>query len=118
MNRLELVIKAKAENQKQILQVLKHMIGPTQASRYCIDCRITHDEEDSDVFVYTERWVSSEAINKHICSNDFRQVLMALELCETEPVVRLDDVVSSEGIQAIEAIREDLGKEKNYGETI
>ena len=105
MEQIEIVIRAGPAVNAKVRQLLTRLTGPTQAARHCVECRVSHDEEDPELWIYSERWTSRDALHAHIRSEEFKQILVAIDMSSCEPIIRLDEVVSSDGIQAIAAIR-------------
>lgn len=110
MDRIEIVIKAAPAVNAKVRQLLLRLMGPTQATRHCVECRVAHDEEDPDTWIYSERWTSRDALYAHIRSEAFKQTLVAIDMSSTEPIIHVDEIVCSDGIQAIAAIRKGLAE--------
>jgi quinol monooxygenase YgiN len=60
---------------------------------------------EGNVVILEERWASEEDLERHVRSQDYRQLLLIMELAKTSPEVRFDTVSSSTGFETIEKIR-------------
>ena len=50
-------------------------------------------------------WRSDEELNLHLRSDDYRNLLLVLEMALKEPEIRFDTISSSTGIETIEKAR-------------
>jgi quinol monooxygenase YgiN len=106
MHRLEILLRSGGKARDDIMELLRRQLGPTQAMKNCVECRVARDEEQPELLVYQERWTSREAMEQHVRSEEFRSILVAMDQSDTEPEVRVDDVICTNGIEAIAAIRD------------
>jgi len=55
--------------------------------------------------VLKEVWKSEKDLNLHLRSNEYRNVLLVLEMALKQPEIRFDTISSSTGIETIEKAR-------------
>jgi quinol monooxygenase YgiN len=94
-----------ADKQIDALKILQLLALQVRDEPDCLDCLISRDTENSDVLIYQEYWKSEESLNKHICSREYRNLLLVIEMCLEKPEVRFNTVFCSTGMETIEKIR-------------
>lgn len=52
-----------------------------------------------------EVWKSEEELNLHLRSDEYRNVLLILEMALEQPEIRFDTILSSTGIETVEKAR-------------
>ncbi len=87
------------------LGLLRSAAGPTQAKRGCRACRVEQDATERGVLHYREEWDSEEAFRRHVRSDEFWPVLVAMDLCTEEPQVTIGDLRAHGGLQSLLALR-------------
>ena len=97
--------KVPGKRRKDFLDSAKLITGPTKVQPGCMSCGFFQDLNDPDVVLLVEEWESRESLNHHIKSDTYRIVLSLMELSEQPPEVKLISVSSTEGLEAIEALR-------------
>jgi quinol monooxygenase YgiN len=63
------------------------------------------DLQEKNVLMIEEVWKDEEDLNLHIRSNDYRNLLLVLEMGVKQPEIRFDTISSSTGIETIEKVR-------------
>jgi quinol monooxygenase YgiN len=94
-----------ADKQIDALKILQLIALQVRDEPDCLDCLISRDTENSDVLIYQEYWKSEESLNKHICSREYRNLLLVIEMSLEQPEIRFDTISNSTGIETIEQIR-------------
>jgi quinol monooxygenase YgiN len=87
------------------LRILKSIAERTRAEPGCVICSVHRDVEDTRVVVLEEVWRSEQKMRLHLASNEYRSVLLLMEMCEEQPVVRFDIIAGSTGIETIRQAR-------------
>jgi quinol monooxygenase YgiN len=93
------------DKREDVLRTLRLVMGPTAAHTACISCRIHQDIEDENVLIYEEEWESREALEAHIRSNDYRKVLLVMELASEPPEIKFVEALRIDGMELIEEVR-------------
>ncbi|MBE0616516.1 MAG: antibiotic biosynthesis monooxygenase [Proteobacteria bacterium] len=88
------------------LELLVSASGPTRVKRGCRACRIEQEAEGEGVVRYTEEWDSDEAFHRHLRSDEFWRVLLAMDLCSEEPEVAVGALSARYGLEALRELRE------------
>jgi quinol monooxygenase YgiN len=90
----------------EALKILKAMVAQNQARPDdCVFCRICEDALEDNTLQFEEMWKSQEELEHHLRSDDYRKVLLVLEMASKQPEIRFDTISSSTGIETIEKAR-------------
>ena len=81
-----------------------------QAKHGCRECRIGMDAADPGLVHYREEWESEEVFHRHVRSEEFRRVLIAMDLCCEEPRIVTGDLSGHIGMEYLRKLREEEGK--------
>lgn len=99
--------------QKELLDILISMKGPTMALSGCMSCGIYEEYFDKRAIVYFENWQSLDALHRHIRSNLYLWQLQTMELSSEKPEIYFTNVENANGMQLIRELR----KVHNYGKS-
>ncbi len=94
-----------ADKQIDALKILRSLALQVRDEPGCLSCSISRDTEKSDALIYQEHWKSEESLNKHICSREYLNLLLVMEMSLEKPEVRFDTISCSTGMETIERIR-------------
>ena len=90
----------------EALKILKSMVARNQARPDdCVFCRICEDALEDNVLQFEEMWRSEEELERHLRSQEYRNLLLVLEMAIKKPEIRFDIISSSTGIETIEKAR-------------
>jgi quinol monooxygenase YgiN len=90
------------EKQSEALEILGSMIEQTQFDPGCISCRLYRGVEDVRVIMFEELWVNDEDVERHLRSENYRKILLVVEMAEETPEIRFDTIDHSTGVERIE----------------
>ncbi len=65
----------------------------------------TRDLQEENVFMLEQVWRSEEDLTLHLRTDEYRNLLLVLELARKQPEIRFDTISSSTGIETIEKAR-------------
>jgi quinol monooxygenase YgiN len=88
-----------------VLEVLRSVQGHVRAQPGCATCDIYEEQGPEPAVVLIERWGTEEALEAHLCSEQYRRILGAIELSGDRPEIRFERVISTEGIELVERLR-------------
>jgi quinol monooxygenase YgiN len=88
-----------------MLELLQSIDGPTRAQQGCLGFEIWVGGEDPERVLLIERWKGREELERHLKSELYRRVLVAIELSSTDPEVRFLEVGAEHGMEWIEQAR-------------
>ena len=89
-------------------EVLKILRSVTELCRYdsgCLSCHLYEDLQEKNVLMIEEIWRSEEELNLHIRTDEYRNLLVVLEMAVQRPQIRFDTISASTGIETIEKAR-------------
>lgn len=99
------ILSAPAGQEDEIIDTLRLFKGPTEARPGCLSCTILQDVDDPSDVIYIEEWQSEKALETHICSEHYRQLLSIFEISAAAPEIKLSTTVDASGIELIAALR-------------
>ena len=90
----------------EALRIFKSFTEQCRDEPGCISCHIYEDLQEKNVFMLKEVWRSEEELDLHLRSDEYRTLLLILELALEQPEIRFDTISSSTGIETIEKARD------------
>lgn len=89
----------------EAMAILRSVAERTRAQPGCLSCRIYQDAQENNVIMVDELWESQEDIDRHFRSDEYRHVLLVVEMASEQPDFRFSDVSHSKGLEIIEKAR-------------
>ena len=71
----------------------------------CLGCHIYGDLQEENVLILEEIWRAEEDLELHLRSDEYRNLLLVMEMALKQPEIRFDTISSSTGIETIEKAR-------------
>ena len=106
------------EKQLEVAQTLLSMIEPTEKEAGCLSYSVLSDIEDKSLFSLLAEWETREDLDHHIRSHRFGVLLGSKTLLCEPPIIQINTVSQSEGMESIDAVRSKKGwlsdTEKDY----
>ena len=96
------------EDVERAIQLLRSVTGPTRVKRGCRTCSVEEGTAEAGLVHYREEW-DEEAFPRHVRSEEFRRVLIAMELCCEEPQVVIGNLIGQRGLAYLCTLREGVG---------
>ena len=81
------------------------MIEPTRVQTGCISCSLYKDLQDPSVIVWVEEWETQDDLKRHLRSRQYRKILAAFDMSNSQPIMRFNTVVETKGMQLIAEAR-------------
>jgi len=100
---IRMVIPAKKRG--EALKILRSVVELCRYDPGCLSCHIYGDQLEKNVIMLEEVWRTEEDLNLHIRSEEYRNLLLVLEMALKQPEIRFDTISSSTGIETIEKAR-------------
>jgi quinol monooxygenase YgiN len=88
----------------EAVQILRSIIERTRAKPGCISCSIYEDMQKQHI-VFEEKWRSDEDLQRHLGSEEYKKVLLVIEMACAPPEIRFDTIASTSGVEVIEKAR-------------
>lgn len=86
------------------LELLRSSLGFTEASPGCQACSVAHDAVDATRIHYRESWSSEADFQRHTRSEEFRRVLLTMDLCSEEPQVVIGNFSGHSGLTYLQKL--------------
>ncbi len=94
-----------AERLSEVTGILASMTERTRAERGCLGCHLYRDALEEAVLTFEDTWASEADLERHLRSQDYRQLLLVMELARVPPEIRFDRVSHSTGLETIQKAR-------------
>jgi quinol monooxygenase YgiN len=89
----------------EALKILRSVAELCKVDPGCLGCHIYEDLLEKNVLMLEEVWSAEENLDLHIRSDEYSNLLLALELALKRPEIRFDTISGSTGIETIEKAR-------------
>jgi quinol monooxygenase YgiN len=87
------------------LKILRSVAELCRDDPGCIGCHIYRDLQKKNLLMLEQVWRSEEDLDLHIRSDEYRNLLLVLEMATEFPKVRFDVISHSTGMDTIEKAR-------------
>lgn len=84
------------------------MVERTRFSPGCVSCNIYQGLLDRNVLLFEEYWETQEDLERHLRSEQYRQMILVIEMAVEYPEIRFSEIARSTGMETIEKSRRDL----------
>jgi quinol monooxygenase YgiN len=90
------------------------MIERIQFEEGCLSCRLYQDVLEGGTIMFEELWVDEKSLKKHLRSDEFRSILLVMEMASEPPEIRFDEIARSTGMATIENAMRREGTPPNH----
>ncbi len=94
-----------AKKRGEVLEILSSLAERARFEPGCIACRVYQDVEVEPVIMLDQLWKSKEDLEGYLQSEEFRKVLLVVEMSLEPPEIRFDEISRSTGMETIEKAR-------------
>ena len=110
MIRSTLRVALPAERLREVLGILIPMAERIRVDPGCLGCHVYRDMQDDGVLMLEESWRSEQDLQRRLESENYRTVLLLMEMAVEAPEVRFDAIQRSTGLETVvEARRPNSG---------
>jgi len=88
-----------------VMAILRPVVELCRDDPGCLSCHLYEDLQEKNVLMLEEMWRTEDELNLHLRSDEYRNLLLAVELALKRPEIRFDTISSSAGIEIIEKAR-------------
>lgn len=88
-----------------VVELLRHIQGVVRGRLGCTSSGIYEECCGEHTILYLEQWQSSEELTRHIQSDLYVRLLLALELSSRAPEISYFDIADVKGMEWIESLR-------------
>jgi quinol monooxygenase YgiN len=89
----------------ETLKILRSVVELCRDNPGCLSCHIYEDLQEKNVFMFEEAWRSEKDLDLHLRSDEYRNLLLVLEMALKQPEIKFYTISSSTGIETIEKAR-------------
>ncbi len=90
---------------EEVLSILSSVSERCRFEEGCRYSRVYQDANLEPVIMLDQLWESRENLEHHLRSEEFRKVLLILEMSLEPPEVRFEEISQTSGVEAIEKAR-------------
>ncbi len=90
---------------KEAMAILRPLVESTKTVPGCVDCELYRDVLEDTVLVFHDLWDDEEGLQRHLRSDEYRDLLLVMEMAREVPEVRFDVIAHTSGLEAIERAR-------------
>jgi len=91
----------------EALRILRSVAERSKVQPGCLSCQVYRNGQEDNVLMFEQQWSNEADLERYLRSDEYRQVLMVLEMATKRPEIRFDTILSSTGIETIEKARKD-----------
>lgn len=92
------------------VQLLLTVVERIKAKAGCQSCWVSRDAVENRRIRYSEIWTEDAAFLDHVRSEEFRRVLVALDMCCEEPAVTIGELAGRTGMDYLRDLRDGLDR--------
>jgi len=89
----------------EALGILTPMAERIKVDPGCLGCHLYMDMLEKNVLMFEHLWRSEEDLKHHLRSNEYRCVLLLMEMALEQPEVRFDVIARTSGLETVELAR-------------
>jgi quinol monooxygenase YgiN len=89
----------------EALKILRLIVEQRQVQPGCFSSCLYEDLNEENVIIFEEMWQDEETLKRHLRSEEYRNLLLVLEMALKQPEIRFHAIAGSTGIETIEKAR-------------
>jgi quinol monooxygenase YgiN len=89
----------------EVLEILSSLAERSRFEAGCIGTHIYQDVEVEPAILIEQLWKSGEDLERYLGSEEFRKVLLVVEMAVEPPEIRFDSISGSTGFETIAKAR-------------
>jgi quinol monooxygenase YgiN len=90
---------------REALGILSPLAERVRVDPACLACHVYQDMQAEGVLMLEEVWRSEDDLVRHLRSNEYRNVLLVMEMALKPPEISFNTVSHSAGLETIERAR-------------
>ncbi len=94
-------MKISPRKRDEALRILRATAEGNRILPGCLNSRVYEDLQEDNVIMLEEMWSSEEELEQHLRSDEYRKVLLIMEMALQHPEVRFNRISSSSGLETI-----------------
>ena len=89
------------DKQSEALDILGYVSAQVQYEPSCISSRLYRGVDDVRAIIVEELWTDNERMLHHLRSEEYRRVLLAVEMSEEPPEIRFEEISQTNELETI-----------------
>jgi len=89
----------------EALKILKSIADQCRDEPGCLSCHIYEDLQEENVLMLEDVWRSEKDLDLHLRSDEYRNLLLVLEMALQQPEIKFYTITRQSGIETIEKAR-------------
>ena len=85
--------------------ILRSMAERIRVESGCIACRVYQDTQEDRSLMFEEIWKDDEDLKRHLRSEEYRNILLVMELAVEKPEIMFKTITEKNGMETIEKVR-------------
>ncbi len=94
-----------SKKRQEMLGILWSVAERVKFAQGCVDCCVWQDTKDDRVIIFEEWWNCEEDLDRHLRSDEYRKVLLVMEMALHPPEVKFETILGTKGIETIQKAR-------------
>jgi quinol monooxygenase YgiN len=94
-----------SEKVAEAVRILLRTAERTSVGTGCDRYRVYRDSQETNAILLEEAWNSEEELDHHLRSDDFREVLMVMEMAVEQPEIQFSTIAAVTGLERAMAAR-------------
>jgi|GEM_PF-476360 quinol monooxygenase YgiN len=90
------------DKQSEAIDILGYVSAQVQYEPSCISSRLYRGVDEVRAIMVEELWTDNEGLLRHLQSDEYHLVLLAVEMAEERPDIRFDEISHTCGLETIE----------------
>jgi len=100
------------EQRREILNLLRTVQRSAKALPRCLGCGLFEEDSHDEAVLYLEHWDGEPELRRHIRSELYGRILLAIELSRLSPEIKFHYVKETVGLELLQEVR---GKSPDTG---
>jgi quinol monooxygenase YgiN len=93
------------KRREEVIEILSSLAERSRFEAGCVSTRVYQDVEVEPALLVEQLWKSGEDLERYLRSEEFRKVLLLVEMAVEPPEIRFDEISRSSGVETIEKAR-------------
>ena len=94
----------------EAMRILRSMAEQSRVQPGCLSSCVYRNGQEDNVLMFEQQWSNEADLERYLRADDYRQLLVVLEMATKQPEIRFDTISSSTGIETIEKARSSIEK--------
>ena len=90
------------DKQSEALDILGYVSAQVRYEPSCISSRLYRGVDEVRAIMVEELWTGNEGLLRHLQSDEYHRVLLAVEMAEESPVIRFDEISHTSWLDTVQ----------------